>query len=120
MFEKWKGTVDFAKNLIGVLVVIGPIGLWVYHSAAAAADVKAQAYIQRVVDQRFNDLSAQVGALRESNQSLENSINRLIRGQSAESTQSADEARIGRQILCLQQLQIDPSSGTTEGCMSLQ
>lgn len=94
-------------QFVAIMAVIVPALVWTYR----ATDAKAQAYIQQVVDQRFDELTAQVDELTAS-------INRLVRGQTIETNQSEEEARINRQILCLQELQIDPSSGSIEACQA--
>lgn len=110
---KLKAVGTFIVHLVGVLTALTPILIYTYSMAAEAADKKARAYIQLVVDQRFNDLGIKVDKLTAA-------INRLSTGQTAVNQQSAEQERLSRQILCLQQVQADPNSGTVDGCMAGQ
>lgn len=105
----YSGVPQFAATM----AIVVPALLWFYNFTAEAADMKARAYIQQVVSEEFQAQNAKIDELTAS-------INRLVRGQTVETSQSEEEARINRQILCLQELAIDPTKGSIEMCQTIR
>lgn len=101
----YSGIPQFAATI----TVVGGALVWSYNWTAEAADIKARAYIRLVVDDQFTAQNAKIDKLTAS-------INRLVQGQAVETIQSEEEAKIARQILCLQELALDPSRGSPEDC----
>lgn len=107
---KWKTVLTTVGQFIAIMTVIGPASLWLWHATASATDAKARAYIHLIVDDKFDELTKKIDQL----------ATAINRGQAAQSNQSEEAAKLGRQILCLQKIQADPASGTVESCMALQ